>query len=279
MKHLFLMSLFCFSIFSCNFLTLQNDTPIATELHSENWVYLSSSPQYRVNSDVGSVTIENAVPVDIFMARMNPSKVRVSKLNTRFISSVITEGANLSSNSYHISEINAEIDTVVNFDNDKKIQRVEFNPPVIILEDEEQGLRTADDNLEILRDVENIPEFVNNSNEPVEISKSINSIIPVIDITTKLLWVDVAPNTPGSIAQSDGLFYMQKEATLRAVGLKCYVWVVNENFSNSTNDNYMVNSSEAQKIASLFDQVYEVIRHVFGHEADYMFMASHQRHL
>ncbi|MCR4790611.1 MAG: fibronectin type III domain-containing protein [Treponemataceae bacterium] len=73
--------------------------------------------------------------------------------------------------------------------------------------------------------------------------------------TSQNFWVD----------DSDGNFE-KKNASLMAEGDNCYVWVVSENYSNSsssTGDN-LVNLSQVQAIADLFDSIYEAETNLFG---------------
>ena len=61
--------------------------------------------------------------------------------------------------------------------------------------------------------------------------------------------------------------FVQKSATLRAVGTYCYVWVVDDFYSSTAAEN-KVDSAIAQKYADAFDKMYPMITNVFGKESD-----------
>lgn len=61
--------------------------------------------------------------------------------------------------------------------------------------------------------------------------------------------------------------FVQKSATLRAVGTYCYVWVVDDFYSLTAGKN-KVDSAIAQEYADAFDKMYPMITNVFGNESD-----------
>lgn len=61
--------------------------------------------------------------------------------------------------------------------------------------------------------------------------------------------------------------FVQKSATLRAVGTYCYVWVVDDFYSSTAGEN-KVDSAIAQEYADAFDKMYPMITNVFGKESD-----------
>lgn len=61
--------------------------------------------------------------------------------------------------------------------------------------------------------------------------------------------------------------FVQKSATLRAVGTYCYVWVVDDFYSSTAGKN-KVDSAIAQEYADAFDKMYPMITNVFGNESD-----------
>ncbi|WP_443738249.1 M30 family zinc metallopeptidase [Treponema sp.] len=61
--------------------------------------------------------------------------------------------------------------------------------------------------------------------------------------------------------------FVQKSATLRAVGTYCYVWVVDDFYSSTAAEN-KVDSAIAQKYADAFGKMYPMITNVFGKESD-----------
>lgn len=61
--------------------------------------------------------------------------------------------------------------------------------------------------------------------------------------------------------------FVQKSATLRAVGTYCYVWVVDDFYSSTAGEN-KVDSAIAKEYADAFDKMYPMITNVFGNESD-----------
>lgn len=75
---------------------------------------------------------------------------------------------------------------------------------------------------------------------------------------TKIIYVD---------NNTDISTFVQKSATLRAVGTYCYVWVVDDFYSSTAGEN-KVDSAIAQEYADAFDKMYPMITNVFGKESD-----------
>lgn len=72
--------------------------------------------------------------------------------------------------------------------------------------------------------------------------------------------------------------FVQKSATLRAVGTYCYVWVVDDFYSSTAGDN-KVDSAIAQEYADAFDKMYPMITNVFGNESDKIYYYSKWRNM
>lgn len=72
--------------------------------------------------------------------------------------------------------------------------------------------------------------------------------------------------------------FVQKSATLRAVGTYCYVWVVDDFYSSTAGEN-KVDSAIAQKYADAFDKMYPMITNVFGNESDKIYYYSKWRNM
>lgn len=81
---------------------------------------------------------------------------------------------------------------------------------------------------------------------------TVTQISPKIDSTKKDIYVDT------NVSLNE---FASKKATLRAIGTYCYVWVVD----GYCTQNY---SEVATKFASKFDEIYPVVRNVFGEESD-----------
>lgn len=85
------------------------------------------------------------------------------------------------------------------------------------------------------------------------------SVVADYDIgATKEIYVD----TDESVSK-----FEMKNATLRAKGEKCYVWVVDDYYSETAGGN-KVGSEIAEGYAEKFDAMYPVITNVFGNESD-----------
>lgn len=72
--------------------------------------------------------------------------------------------------------------------------------------------------------------------------------------------------------------FVQKSATLCAVGTYCYVWVVDDFYSSTAGEN-KVDSAIAQKYADAFDKMYPMITNVFGKESDNIYYDSRWRNM
>jgi len=64
----------------------------------------------------------------------------------------------------------------------------------------------------------------------------------------------------------------KENATLRAVGQTCNVWVVDSYFSHSNYKNF-INQSRAENIAQQFDSMYSKICSVYGYESDFIYIS------
>ena len=74
--------------------------------------------------------------------------------------------------------------------------------------------------------------------------------------TTKDIWIEDASGK-----------YVEKPATLYATGEYCNVWIVDDYYASTASGN-KTDESTAQTFAQKFDEMYPVIRNVFGDEAE-----------
>ena len=74
--------------------------------------------------------------------------------------------------------------------------------------------------------------------------------------TTKNIWIEDASGK-----------YIEKPATLYATGTYCNVWILDDYYATTASGN-KVSESTAQTFAQKFDEMYPVIRNVFGNEAE-----------
>ena len=73
--------------------------------------------------------------------------------------------------------------------------------------------------------------------------------------TTKDIWIEIEKR------------YEKKQATLRAKGTYCNVWIPDDYYASTASGN-KTDESTAQTFAQKFDEMYPVIRNVFGDEAE-----------
>ena len=104
---------------------------------------------------------------------------------------------------------------------------------------------------------------------------SVTQITPVVDSTTKEIFVD----TDSNISK-----FSKKTATLRAKGTYCYVWVVgtvtdSTYWTQGCASGQKINSTIAQNIADNFDKIYPMIRKVFGEESNKLMYSPDGEHI
>ncbi len=100
-----------------------------------------------------------------------------------------------------------------------------------------------------------------------EINRTFTQLPRTIGQTTKSLFVDCNKLSA----------FEQKQATLRATGEYCNVWVINENWTTgeaSANDK-KVNTAIAQKVADFFDDIYSLETNLYGKESDEIFYTTY----
>ena len=74
--------------------------------------------------------------------------------------------------------------------------------------------------------------------------------------TTKNIWIEDASGK-----------YVEKPATLYATGTYCNVWILDDYYATTASGN-KIDGATAQTFAEKFDEMYPVIRNVFGNEAE-----------
>ena len=102
------------------------------------------------------------------------------------------------------------------------------------------------------------PKFdipVSSSRSAVSPNFSVTPISRAVGTTTKDIWIET---TEG---------YEQKQATLRATGTYCNVWILDDYYATTASGS-KIDGSTAQTFAQKFDEMYPVIRNVFGNEAE-----------
>ena len=224
----------------------------------------SNHVQYELRSYETSFSLDVTGPVDIYMAKMNLSSQVISAENTRYIESAkfTPAGNQLLNSSRSIMQeeeflMNMEIDdwenvsgiTSSGFIRKDYAPARDFVPPA----PSSGSARTA---------------IV--ASEPM---KSVTPITPTEGVTEKALWVDVPLDNDDNVENfTTDYQYTKRKATLQAVGKKCYIWVLNDNFSSDgIASGATINKEKAERLAEQFDNMYELIREVFGKESDQMY--------
>lgn len=227
-----------------------------------SWKYNGTEVQYELPNGVRTLTLDVNDSVDIYMAKMNVGSTVIPASSTRYIVSTSTGeeqniGGFLSSRSAEEENFLLEIDdwenvsgiTSSGFIRKDYAPARDFVPPT----PSSGSARTA---------------IV--ASEPM---KSVTPITPTEGVTEKALWVDVPLDNDDNVENfTTDYQYTKRKATLQAVGKKCYVWVLNDNFSSDgIASGATINKEKAEQLAEQFDNMYELIRGVFGKESDQMY--------
>lgn len=229
-----------------------------------SWEYDGSEVQYEVPNNVRTVALTTEKTVDIFMVKMNVGSTAIPAASTRYIVSASTDegqdfGGFYFNRSAEEENLLLEIDdwenvsgiTPSGFIRKDFIPARDFKPPFFAGVGSGRSAMAA-----------------TVASEPM---KSVTPITPTEGVTEKALWVDVPASTVGAIESFvNSRKYTKRRATLRATGDHCYIWVLNDNFSDSTASGDKITQTEAKNLADKFDSIYEPIQEVFGFESDYM---------
>ena len=108
------------------------------------------------------------------------------------------------------------------------------------------------------------PKFdipVSSARSAVSPNFSVTPISRDVGTTTKDIWIEIEKR------------YEKKQATLRAKGTYCNVWILDDYYASTASGN-KTDESTAQTFAQKFDEMYPVIRNVFGDEAEIIISAQ-----
>lgn len=225
-----------------------------------SWKYDGSEVQYEVPNNVRTVALTTENPVDIYMVKMNVGSTAIPAASTRYIVSTSTGeeqniGGFLSSRSAEEENFLLEIDDWENVSG--------ITPSGFIREDYAPA-----------RDFVPPTPSSGSARTTTVASEPMKSAITPTEGVTKALWVDVPlddDNKENVENFTTDYQYTKRKATLQAVGKKCYVWVLNDNFTKGTASGATINKEKAEQLAEQFDNMYELIREVFGKESDQMY--------
>lgn len=257
---------FCF-ITSCNFMGSVGAALLGAQSESE-WSgsttsinYDGTQVQFELPNNVRTLNIQANQPVDVFMAKMNFSSQTLPARSTRYIVSTNTLSAEnqfasnfLNPESYRnlLSDLDSLED--VSGITGSGIIRKDFAPARDFVPPFFAGVGSG--------------RFARTASVASEPMKSVTPITPTEGVTEKALWVDVPASTAGAIESFvNSSKYTKRRATLQAVGRNCYIWVLDENFSDSAFGD-SITQEKAKALADKFDSIYEPIREVFGTESN-----------
>ncbi|MCR5620966.1 MAG: hypothetical protein K6G18_03845 [Treponema sp.] len=217
------------------------------------WTYSAASPVYELAPDVATLNI-SGVPSGkyVYMAKTNPTSTAISAAYTQSVASAsgIALGNMESSSggsggsgsgsllSILIGVLGAILGGTTYTNATGFVPQMKFNSFVPL---------TAT-SLSIGTDV-----------KTTMIDRSSKQISLVANKTTKAIYVDNDANIST---------FARKDATLRAVGKYCNVWVIDDYYTNGKASGSKVNAAICSSFADKFDGIYGKVRELFGEESD-----------
>lgn len=223
----------------------------------------SNQVQYELKANENTVKLGVTGSVDIYMAKMNFSSQVLSAENTRYIKSaefIPAEGQSLNAS--------------------RSILQKGFSMEMAI--DDWENISGITSSGFIRKDFAPARDFVppslgsgsgrSASIAAVELEPMKSGTASELTVgDTQELWVDVAETDADGVLAPDGKKYIKRRATLRAEGDYCYIWVVDVNFSDLEASGAKITKAKAGDLAEQFDDMYNLIREVFGEESDKMY--------
>ena len=255
----------CF-VTSCSFVEDVVVTVISS-FSTDNWdgetvskVYNGSTVQYEIPNTVRTVELTATEAVDIFMVKMNVGTTTIPLNSTRYI--VSTTGSGQGFGSLFSSRSAEEENPLMEIDDWENVSGItpsgfirkdyaparDFVPPALGSSGSGRSARLA-----------------SVVSEPMK-----STITTDLEVgATKDLWVDVPASTAGAIKTFvNSSNYTKRSATLQAKKGNCYIWVLNDNFTDKTASGDKITQTKAVELAEKFDSMYDLIKEVFGEESD-----------
>jgi len=244
----------------CSALTDQTDSSSSssqaktvTASETKSWIYSASSPVCTVDPSVLTLKISESSSgilkgKTIYLAKVNDSASTISASDTRLVTSSTIGTVKTAAGSI-AEQLSADCTAsgISGTDSsDDNAAAAEFVPPQTFGNTE--------------RYAGTVSRAVSESSEI-----TVTQITPVVGTAKKTIWVD----TNSSITA-----FTQKTATLRAVGSTCYVWVVDEYYTDGTASGNKVNAEIASGCAEKFDSLYPAVRSMFGTESDSIYYSN-----
>lgn len=221
--------------------------PVTTATKTDSWDYDAAYPIFEVSPDVLSVEIAGEIGgKTLYLVNSNHTESEIPANLVRTVTSEQQPSQSLRSaesasggTEGGLSEIAAEISAA----QDSRKKRRYFSAPRLPGIDGLTRTRAAS----------------------AAASYSAGRITPVVDTTTKEIFIDTDVNM--TISK-----FRRADATLRAVGTYCYVWVVDDYFDDGSQGesgaDANVTSETAAEIGCKFDALYPLVTEVFGEESD-----------
>ena len=245
---------------------------VVSSFSTDNWdgetvskVYNGSTVQYEIPKNVRTVELTVTEAVDVFMVKMNVGTKVIPATSTRYI--VSTTGAGQGFGGLFSS------------------RSAEEGFPLMEIDDWENVSGITSSGF-IRKDYAPARDFVPPFRDKVSSGRSamVASVVgePMKSTTSgereyvvgdeKEIWVDI-PSTKGKenvIESASYGQYTKRNATLQAKMGNCYIWVLDENYSDSVASGAKITQEKAEILADKFNSIYEPIQEVFGYESDTM---------
>ncbi len=220
--------------------------------NAASWNYSASSPVYELTSDVSTLNI-SGVPAGkyVYMTKTNPTATAISANYTQSVASASgltlgnaesTSGGSGSGTgsliNILISVLGAILGGTTYTSATGFVPQMNFNA-FVPLTATNLSLGTA--------------------TKTTMIDRSAEQLKLVANKTTKSIYVDNDANITT---------FAKKDATLRAVGKYCNIWVIDDYYSSGKASGTKVNSTICTAFADKFDSIYGKVREYFGDESD-----------
>lgn len=217
------------------------------------WNYSASSPVYELESDTASLRI-SGLPSGkyVYMTKTNPSSTAISASYTQNVASAegislgqaeSSSGGNGSGGSGDLLNILISVLGAL-LGGTSYTSATGFVPPMKF----SSFVPLTATNLSYGTSVKTT--MIDRTNEQLKLT---------VGKTTKSIYVDNDANIST---------FAKKDATLRAVGRYCNIWVIDSFYTNGKASGTKVNSALCENSADKFDSLYGKVREYFGDESD-----------
>lgn len=192
-----------------------------------------------VTGDLGGKTI--------YLAKTNPTSTVITSTSSNFQSRCVSSASsNITLNTYSSSSKRAVL-------RDDEISQTPDESAY-----NHCGLAFADEDYSALT----FTSSSRSASSASTIDRSESQLTLETGTTTKTMWTGINSS------------YTQEEATLRATGTYCNVWVVSDSWTSGEASDGKINAQIAAKMAAFFDDIYELEQTLYGAESDQIFYAD-----